>query len=168
MILGIFSDIHDNVWKLHEATALAQSEGVEHGIFCGDFCAPFTLKQLAEELAVPLEVVWGNNDGDKWLLTSIASGFKGVTLHGEFAELSLGGIRIAINHYPELGRALAASGKYDLVCYGHDHQGLIEPQTNGCLLVNPGEIMGRFGRCTFAVYDTETRTARHLEAGTMP
>ena len=66
-MIGLCSDIHDNIWALDRALPLLSPADVV--LFCGDFCAPFTLAQLAEGLAPrPLHVVWGNNDGDRHAL----------------------------------------------------------------------------------------------------
>lgn len=160
MLIAILSDIHDNIWQLDKV--LARVTDGEALIFCGDFCAPFTLTQLGQTFKGPVHVVWGNNDGDKWLLTRNASALGNVQLHGELAELEIGGRKIAVNHYPHIARHLAESGSYDLVCYGHDHTALID-QIGRTLLVNPGEVMGRFGRSTFAWYNTETGLAELVE-----
>lgn len=156
MKLAVCSDSHDNLSAV--GAMLAQLEGVEAMLFCGDFCAPFTLKALSA-FPGPLHVVWGNNDGDQWLLTEVAHQAGNVTLHGIFGELELDGFRVAFIHYPKVARALARSGMYDLVCYGHDHTAHVE-QVGTTLLVNPGELMGRFGRSTYALVDTESRTVR--------
>ena len=114
MIIAVLSDTHDNIWKLEEV--LKGLGGAQELIFCGDFCAPFTLKQIAEGFAGPVHVVFGNNDGDKLLLSTVATQAGNVTLHGEFAELELGGRKTAVTHYPAIAAGLAASGRYDLVC----------------------------------------------------
>jgi uncharacterized protein len=162
MLIAIVSDIHDNIWQLKKVSQAINQQAAEMLIFCGDFCAPFTLKQLAEDFKGPVHVVWGNNDGDKWLLTTIAMSVGNVTLYGEHAELVVEGQKIGVNHYPSIGRRLAESGAYQLVCYGHDHQAVIE-QVGGTVLVNPGEVMGRFGKATFALYDTASRQAKLVE-----
>jgi putative phosphoesterase len=159
MKVAILSDIHDNIWKLE-----ALLEEVEAGalIFCGDFCAPFTLAQIAEGFAGPIHVVFGNNDGDQWLLSRIAAKFGHVTLHGQFAELEFEGKKVAVTHYPEIARGLARAGLYDLVCHGHSHERLVE-QDGQTLRVNPGEVMGRFGLSTYALYDTASGQAELVE-----
>jgi predicted phosphodiesterase len=81
-----------------------------------------------------------------------------VTLHGIFVILELGGRKIAVNHYPLLARDQALSGQYDLVCHGHDHEANVE-RVGETLLVDPGEVMGRLGLSTYAVYDTDTGQA---------
>jgi len=157
--IAILSDIHDNIWTLKELLAGLQADAL---LFCGDFCAPFSLAQIAEGFSGPVHVVFGNNDGDKLLLSQVAGRFSHVTLHGDLAELELDGRRVAVSHYPQIGRALAKSGAYDLVCYGHNHERAVE-QVGTTVLVNPGEVMGRFGRSTYAVYDTATGQAAIVE-----
>jgi len=153
MKIAILSDIHDNIWKLEEV--LKELGEAQELIFCGDFCAPFSLGMLAEGFRGPIHVVFGNNDGDKLLLSQVAAKAGNVTLHGEFAELELGGRTIAAIHYPAIAAGLAASGRYDLVCCGHSHK--YEAKRVGrTMLLNPGEVMGRFGLSTYAIYDTET------------
>lgn len=153
--ITICSDIHDNVWRLADALP-GMSDG-EILIFCGDFCAPFTLTQLAQGFQGPIHAVWGNNDGDAWLLSKVAAAAGNVTLHGQLAELDVAGFKIAANHYPQVASNLAASGRYDLVCYGHDHT-LSHMQVGDSWLINPGEVMGRLGRSTYVIFDTQAET----------
>jgi putative phosphoesterase len=150
MKIAILSDIHDNIWKLESLLAGLEADAL---IFCGDFCAPFTLAQIAEGFAGPIHAVFGNNDGDQFLLARVAGQFPHVALHGDFAELTLDGRGVAVTHYPAMGQALARGGFYDLVCHGHSHERLVE-QTGNTLRVNPGEVMGRFGLSTYGIYDT--------------
>ena len=162
MIIAVLSDIHDNIWKLEEV--LNELGEAQELIFCGDFCAPFTLKQIAESFPGPVHVVFGNNDGDKLLLSRVAAQAGNVTLQGEFAELQLGGRKIAVTHYPAIAAGLAAGDRYDLVCYGHSH-GAAEKRVGNTLLINPGEVMGRFGRSTYVLYDTGTGKTTLREVG---
>lgn len=160
MKLAVCSDIHDNIWALERALPLMQE--AELLIFCGDFCAPFTLGQLAEGFSRPIHVVWGNNDGDKWLLTRQAGRFPQVALHGELAEVEAGGLRIGVTHYPQIAQGLVRSGQYDLVCYGHDHLAHDE-QVGRSRLLNPGELMGRLGPSRFALLDTQSGKVQSVE-----
>lgn len=154
MRIAVMSDTHDNIWALKDALArMAEAEAVLH---CGDLCAPFVVKQIGKTLPnVPVHIVWGNNDGDTYLLTETASQFEHIHLHGQLAELKLGGWQVAVNHYPSIAQGLAESGRYDMVCYGHDHSAH-EQMVGDCLLLNPGEIMGLNGDRSFAWVDTET------------
>jgi putative phosphoesterase len=161
MIIGVLSDSHDNIWKLNEALPhLQQADVVLH---CGDLCAPFMIPRLGQGLPqIPIHIVWGNNDGDQYLIAQKASAFPAITLHGALAEVELGGLVVAVNHYPEIARGLALSAAYDLVCYGHDHT-VNEEKLGDCVLLNPGELMGMNGRSTIALVDSETREVRVVD-----
>ncbi|MEA3459684.1 MAG: metallophosphoesterase family protein, partial [Chloroflexota bacterium] len=123
--------------------------------FCGDFCAPFTLKMMAEGFSGEIHCVLGNNDGDVLLLSRVAREAGNVFLYPVLGEVLLGGRRIAFTHYPEIGDSLAASGKYDAVFNGHTHRRRKEIRGR-TLLVNPGEVMGLFGQPSYGLYDTES------------
>jgi len=161
MKIAVISDSHDNIWKLEEAIPiLVQTDAVIH---CGDIIAPFMVKRLAEGLGeIPVHIVWGNNDGDKRLLSKVAEQAGIISLHGDFAQFELGGKHIAINHYPEISRAIAMSGNYDLVCFGHDHSAH-EERIGNTLLLNPGELMGMNGRSTLAIYKTKNQQVDWIE-----
>ena len=155
MKLYVFSDIHDNIWALDRALKILSPEN-SYLLFLGDFCAPFTLVQLAEGYSGPIHIIWGNNDGDRWLLTQQASTFPHVKIHGEMAEFCLESYRVRASHYPEIAKQFAEAGGVDIVCYGHDHKLHDTVLESGIILLNPGEIMGRFGRSTFVEVDLKT------------
>ena len=77
---------------------------------------------------------------------------------------ALGGVRIAVTHYPLYGRALAATGDYAAVFSGHTHE-VRQERLGDCLWLNPGEVMGWKGPATCAVYDTATRQAEIVTLG---
>ena len=160
MKLAILSDSHDNIWALRNAMPrLAAADAALH---CGDLCSPFMLKELGQGLQdKPVHVVWGNNEGDILLMTRTVAQFTNITLHGAFAELEFEGVRVALNHYPDIARGLAASGQYDLVCFGHSHIASLV-KVNDCQLLNPGEIMGLMGPRTFAMFDTATKAVEFV------
>ncbi|MEM7146636.1 MAG: YfcE family phosphodiesterase [Verrucomicrobiota bacterium] len=163
MRIAILSDIHDRLDHLESALTLVSENQAEHILFLGDFCAPFTLAALAEGFtAGPIDAIFGNNDGDPFLLCSVAAKHNHVTLHGQFAELEIAGRQIALNHYPDISRRLAESQAYDAVFSGHDHKQYIHQVGNHTLWANPGEIMGRFGSPSFGLYDTDTGSFEHI------
>jgi putative phosphoesterase len=161
MKIGVLSDSHDNIWKLAAAMPhLARADVVVH---CGDLCSPFMVRRLGAGLGdKPVHIVWGNNDGDTFLISKVAHEFPGIVLHGPLAQFEAAGVAVAVNHYPELARGLAMTGKYGLVCYGHDHTAHQE-QIGDCLLVNPGELMGMNGKSTLAFVDPEARQVEYVE-----
>lgn len=161
MTIAVLSDIHDNIWNLETALNAVADSGAERLFFLGDFCAPFTLAQIAEAFPGPIDAVFGNNDGDTHLLNHIAAGHDHVTLHGHLAELTVAGRPVALNHYPDLARRLAESGAYAAVFSGHDHR-MYQQVIGTSLWANPGEIMGRFGEPSFGLWSTEEESFRHV------
>ena len=161
MIIAVTSDIHDNIWNLERALDLINDRSPQALLFLGDFCAPFTLVQLARGYEGPIHAVFGNNDGDQFLLTSKAAEHANFTLHGHLGEISIGGRSIAINHYPDISERLAESGAYDAVFSGHNHLKQLE-ERGKTLWANPGEVMGRFGEPSFGIYDTESNSFEHV------
>ena len=152
MKIGILSDSHDHVDNLRRVLDRLREEEVEAAIHCGDYCAPFVLNEL-DQLGVPVHGVFGNVDGDRHLMTRLTyTELERVHLHGEVAELELGGRRIGVNHYPVLAEGLAATGRFDLVAHGHTHEAR-STTVGACRLVNPGEVMGLKGPVGFAVAD---------------
>lgn len=152
MKLGIISDTHDNIWRLDEALPILQQ--VDHVIHCGDLIAPFMIHRLGKGLPeVPVSIVWGNNDGDRAAVSKASQEYLAIRIYGEYAEIGFGGLRIGVNHYPEISRKLAFSGDFDLVCYGHDHTAHHE-MIGETMLLNPGEIMGLNGRSSFVILET--------------
>jgi putative phosphoesterase len=152
--IAVLSDSHDHLQTLARALAEANAAGAEVLIHCGDLCAPFVMRLVAEQFRGPVHVVFGNNDADGRLLQTVAAQHDHVTLHGIYAEIEVSGRRIAVIHYPEPARRIAQSGALDLVCYGHDHTQLLE-QVGTTWLLNPGEIMGLWATPSWALYDTE-------------
>jgi predicted phosphodiesterase len=106
--------------------------------------------------------VFGNNDGDKMNISRLMNEANSqVKFFGEAdGKLELDCRKIAMTHYPFYANALARTGDYDLVCFGHDHKGRIE--THGkCLAVNPGCLnpVRPDDTVGFAIYDTAAHKA---------
>ncbi len=161
MKIAIISDIHDNLPMLRRA--LEQCQQAEGLICCGDLCAPFVVKELGRGFVKPIHLVLGNNDGDPFRIASAASKFPHLHLHGEYGELEVEGRTFSINHFDTIGRAIAKGEKYDVVCFGHNHQFEITA-IGKTLIINPGEIYGGLtSHSTFAVYDTTTGKAERIE-----
>jgi putative phosphoesterase len=161
MKFAILSDIHDHLKNLASVLEKVRESGAECLLFLGDFCAPFTLAEIAKGFSGPVHAVLGNNDGDPLLLAKIASQHAHVSLHGQLAELDIAGRKIALNHYPEIAKRLAESQAYDAVFSGHDHRRYFH-RIGKALWANPGEIMGRFGTVSFGIYDSETGGFEHI------
>ncbi len=162
MNIAIISDIHDNIWKLDQG--LRQVGHCDVLICCGDLCSPFVVDLLAAGFPGPIHIVFGNNDGDRFRITAKAGRHPRMRLHGEFAELALGGKSFAVHHYDDVARALARGEVYDVVCFGHNHR--YEVRRDGkTLLINPGEIMGGLSEgqiSTLAVFNTQSEEVERV------
>ena len=156
MKLAVISDSHDNLANMKLAVSSILKEDVETVIHCGDLCAPFMMG-LLKEFKMPVHLVFGNVDGDKLRMSQQKP--ENVSIHGEFADINLNNRRVAVIHYPEIASAIALSGQYYLVCYGHNHVAKID-DVGGSLLVNPGEITDYKGKPSYAVVNLERREAQ--------
>ena len=158
--IAILSDIHDHLDALRRA--LERARGAEAVLCCGDLCSPFVVPVLGE-FAGPVHVVFGNNDGDRFRIAARAAEHPHVTVHGEFADLAIGGRRIAMQHFDDIGRALAGNPAFDVVCFGHSHRFGIE-RVGGTLAINPGELYGGLtGATTFVMYDSDAHEAARID-----
>lgn len=121
--VGLISDTHGLLRpQVHEVFA-----GVSHILHAGDVCSDTILDELA--LIAPVQAVWGNCD----------SPFeRGLS---EAVDVTIGGVRIHVQHGHELGRPrpaqVAAAYDADVCVYGHTHKQMIE-RVDGRLIVNPG------------------------------
>lgn len=164
MRIAILSDIHDHIPNLR--VALSRLEGVEALICCGDLCSPFIVNELAAGFRGAIHIVFGNNDGDRYRITLNALSRRDtIQVHGESASLLLGGKRIFVHHFDDVGRLVAAAREHDVVCYGHNHEyELSRSRESAALQINPGTIMGWHPRkgnvpATYALYDSDTGAA---------
>lgn len=161
MRVAIISDIHDNIPKLR--AALESLNDVVEVICLGDLCSPFIIKELSLGFSGPIHVVFGNNDGDRFRITEATRKYSNVKIHGEYAEIEIGGKSFSVNHFDDIGRAIATGQNHDVVCFGHSHQFKLE-RIGRSLVVNPGEIFGFLtGRSTFVIYDTDTGEAQRVD-----
>jgi len=148
MLIGIMSDTHDNLIFVKKAIELFNNEKVEYVIHAGDYTSPFTLK-LFKELECKYVGIFGNNDGDKLLLLERAEG----KIHNQPYIFTLNNRKIVVMHEHQVADALADSGHFDLVIYGHTHKSDIRKVKN-TLVVNPGEVSTYlYGKSTVALVD---------------
>ncbi len=162
MQIAVLSDSHDNIRNLEKALNLVGDAG--QLVFLGDFCAPFSLAQIADAFPGPVDCVPGNNDGDMFLLMTVAFQAGNVTFHNPVGVLSTPTGEIAFTHYPEVGEGLAATGKYRAVFSGHTHR-FMQKQVGQTLWLNPGDIMGRYGEPGFVLYNSDTGAVQRVLLG---
>ena len=162
MLIGVISDSHDCLPKIDRAVSILNSLGVDNVLHAGDYCAPFAVLKF-RELKTKMYGVFGNNDAEKHLLQTKFQAL-GHELRGQFADLELGGIKIALLHgdEPELLEAIINSQAYDLVVSGHTHS-ISESKKGKTIALNPGEICGYVsGKSTIATFETSSRRVEIL------
>ena len=122
MKIAIISDIHENFHNLILALQEIQKREVEQIICLGDLMNAGVAKVMATQ-AIPVYMIWGNNDGEKVEIT-LASKAEGSVLTvslNTYDFLNYGGKRIFVTHYDNLAKPMAKSGEYDAVFFGHNH-----------------------------------------------
>ena len=150
MILGILSDTHDRVDATAAAVALLRDHGAEFFIHCGDVGSERVLDHLA---GLASAFVFGNTDWDRAALARYAASI-GVACHDAFADLTLGGKRIAVTHGDDfkLKQRLLSAQQHDYVLQGHTHV-RADQRVGRTRVINPGALH-RAREKTVAVLDT--------------
>ena len=152
-MIGIISDSHDNLNAIRKAVEFFNNNDVKAVLHAGDIVSPFTAR-VFKELKPKLYFVFGNNDGDKITLTRWFEEI-GATSCGDFGDLTIDGLHIALLHGTDeaLVRALAGSGDFDVVIRGHTHNPGVKI-IKGTPVINPGECSGVLsGKATVAVLE---------------
>lgn len=153
MLVGIISDTHDHVPHIKKAVQLFKDRKADLVIHAGDYCSPFTIAHFE---GLPLKGIFGNNDGDLYVLMDKFQSID-ADIEGGFLELDAGGRSIAVYHGTHQGitDALRSCGTYDVVISGHTHETMNE-KIGETLAINPGTAHGFDGDATVAFLDTET------------
>jgi hypothetical protein len=114
---------------------------------------------------VPIEGVFGNNDCELELLLETARDVD-ARISSWPRIIQLGGRRLLLMHGKgsaevtvEVAHALAESGRFDGVLYGHTHREELS-YVRGVLVLNPGPISSALGGPRLALLDTETMAAK--------
>ena len=152
MRIAILSDTHGDHAMVARALNLLQSRRIERILHCGDIDDSLTIQLFA---GTPTDFVLGNCDQQPSLLAHAAE-LAGAKLHGRFADLTLGGKRIAMIHGDDKKAMEKAekSGVYDFLFYGHTHVAE-QHQTGKTTVLNPGALH-RARPKTLAILDLET------------
>ena len=162
MQIAIMSDSHDHLSNLRRALQRIRELKAGLIVHCGDFVAPFVLAELANA-EIPVHGVFGNNDGDQYLLTKLSlTSLSNITLHGLVGRVDVEGFTVGFTHQRVVARGLAAEGDFDLVCYGHSHA-FRQERVGDTLLLNPGDMMGKDGRPGFCIVETLSAQVTRLD-----
>ncbi len=160
MLIGLISDTHDHVPNIKKAVNYFRNQNVDMVLHAGDYCSPFTISHFE---GVKLHGIFGNNDGDRYLLMKKFSQIEG-TMHGDFFEAEFDKLKLALYHgtYPAITQSLAKAQIYDVVVTGHTHEHNME-NVGSTLAINPGTAHGFEGEAMVATLDTGSRQVHFKE-----
>ncbi len=155
MKILIISDTHNNISALQWAIQSAIFHDVGHAIHCGDITNQNILTELIYA-PFPSFVVLGNNDVHNIdILTKHIEGSHVTLSQSMYDTITVNAKKIYISHYPHDAHLAYEKELYDATFYGHTHQPYYEKSASGRLLCNPGELQGRTGIISHAIYDTK-------------
>ncbi|WP_456327037.1 YfcE family phosphodiesterase [Archaeoglobus sp.] len=143
----VISDTHDNMQAIRDLIDTLKSERFEFVVHAGDIIAPFAMKAL-KDLGKRIYFAFGNNDGEKRLLTKIAEDNGWII--GEIVEFPNG-----VVYHGTDARIVEILKKTDhmYLVLGHTHEAKVEKDENK-IIINPGEVCGYLtGKRTFAIVE---------------
>jgi len=137
MKAGVISDTHDHHENVLKAIDIFKENKVSYIFHAGDLVAPFTAAAFADVRGAEFIAVFGNNDGDRLLLSEKIQEFDG-RIYPYCFKGEVGGRKIYMTHTEHHIEEVAGSQRYDLVIYGHTHEQDIR-KVGESLVLNPGE-----------------------------
>ena len=164
MLVGLVADTHDRLPLVDKTVKKLNQEKVGLVLHAGDYVAPFVIPKF-KDLKAKLIGVFGNNDGDHEFLKKRFSEHENLEIRGNFAEIVVDGLKIALLHgnEQELLGALIESDSFDVVVHGHTHNAEVY-RRGKTLITNPGEVCGYLtGKSTIALLDTVKREVKIVE-----
>jgi putative phosphoesterase len=139
MVIGVVSDTHGHVPYAREGIRILEPFKPTAVLHCGDIGSVEIVSLFA---AWPMHFVFGNCDyGQTARELRAAIEQAGQTCHGEFGQIELAGVRIALLHGDNSARLAQTitDQTFDLVCHGHTHMARNE-QIGKTRVLNPGAL----------------------------
>ena len=157
------SDSHNNRDKLRKAIELINEQKCKILIHCGDFTSPSILYEF-KDFSGKVYGVFGNIDTEIGRMQKLTSTeINNLQFMGTEGTIVIEEKRIAFTHYPEIARMMAREGNYHIVFYGHTHRYNVNKISHKTLLINPGEISGRYGKSSFIFYNLSTEEIKKID-----
>ena len=162
MKIGIISDTHDHHANVLKAIEIFKREQVEYILHAGDIVSQYTAKAFGDAKDAKFIAVYGNNDGEKFVLKSVIEGFGG-EIHQDPYHGQIAGKKIFMTHKPSVLDEVISSQRYDIIIYGHTH--FRDVRTVGrTLIINPGEATDWVcGKGNLCVLDTDSLKVTDFE-----
>ncbi len=155
MKIGILSDTHDHHANVLKAIELFNDRRVDYVLHAGDIVSPFTARAFDGLRQAKFIAVFGNNEGERLFMKQVIDEI-GAEIHDDCFKGQIAGKKIFMTHRDAVVDELAASGKFDIVIYGHTHKRDIRNIGN-TLVINPGETTDWItGQAGVVILDLET------------
>uniref|UniRef100_A0A7V5XZP9 Phosphoesterase n=1 Tax=candidate division WOR-3 bacterium TaxID=2052148 RepID=A0A7V5XZP9_UNCW3 len=160
MLLGIISDTHDYLEKVKKAIKIFNQYNLIGVIHCGDFVAPFTLKEFIN-LKTKFYGVFGNCDGEKEGLLRVAKENNFILCEPPL-EFVFNNKKFLIFHKLK-EEAIENIENVDYIIYGHTHQPEVKEEKK-LIFINPGEACGLLTqKATIALLDIDKKEIKFIE-----
>ena len=146
---AIISDTHDNIEAIRDLIGILNKEKIDFLVHAGDVISPFALREFIR-LGVKLYIAFGNNDGERKVLTKIAeeNGWE----IGDIVQFPSGIVYHGTNK--KILEILKRTD-YKFVVFGHTHKPEIIKEDNK-IIINPGEVCGYLtGKRTYVIVEDE-------------
>jgi len=162
MKIGIISDTHDHHVNVLKAVEVFNKEQVQYVLHAGDIVSQYTARAFGNLKNAKFIAIFGNNDGEKFVLKKIIEGFGG-EIHQDPYTGQIADKKIFMTHKPSILDEIIASGRYDIIIYGHTH--IRDIRTVGkTLIINPGEATDWVcGKGNLVVLDINSMTTAEFE-----
>jgi len=159
MKIAVISDTHDNLPNLEKVFKKINEENIELVFHLGDYVAPFTIRKIRDLYSGKLMGVFGNNDGDKVLLSKIFEIYNWeIYEQPKFFEIYQKKFLL----FHSLFDFEKINFDVDYVLFGHTHRVYIKK--NKTIFINPGEVCGYLtGKGTFVIIDIEKKEEEIVE-----
>ena len=151
MRIAVIADSHDNIPKVEEVFKKINEKKIDFVIHLGDYVAPFTIRKIKELYSGKLIGIFGNNDGDKILLSKIFNEYKWEIYEPpKFIEIENKKF-LLFHSLPDFEKI---EFNIDYVLFAHTHRVYIKKEK--FRILNPGEVCGYLtGNSTFLILDIE-------------
>ena len=159
MKIAVLADTHDNLSKVENVFKKISEEKIELVFHLGDYVAPFTIRKIRDLYSGKMIGVFGNNDGDKVLLSKIFEIYNWeIYEQPKFFEVYQKKFLL----FHSLFDFEKINFDVDYVLFGHTHR--IYIKKNKTIFINPGEVCGYLtGKGTFVIIDVEKKEEEIVE-----
>jgi hypothetical protein len=138
-MVGIISDIHDNLPNLAKALNYFKVSKIKRLICCGDIGSEETLVYLVENFSGQIWSVLGNADAEQIEYQKFKDKFDNLNLFESTGQFAIEGKQILIVHEPWRYEKYLDNPEIEYIFYGHSHKPWQETQNNKIIL-NPGNV----------------------------